>query len=75
MISLQGFKLRIESLGNFLWDMSDIYLNKLKRYLYENTQTCVAISQLGWQKQGFFAWGNGMFALKLQSKKTQKKHL
>lgn len=73
MISLQGFKLRIESLGNFLWDMSDIYLNKLKRYLYENTQTCVAISQLGWQKQGFFAWGNGMFCPETAIKENTEK--
>jgi hypothetical protein len=42
--------------------MSDIYLNKLKRMLYENTQTCIEITQLGWQKPGFFAWGNGIFS-------------
>ena len=62
LISLQAFKLRVESLGNFLWEMSDVYLNKLKRMLYENTQTCVEVTQLGWQKAGFYAWGNGIFS-------------
>lgn len=62
MISLSAFKTRVESMGNFLWEMSDTYLNKVKRYLYEKTHTCVEVNQLGWQKQGFYAWGNGIFA-------------
>ncbi|MGE4568394.1 MAG: DNA primase [Bacteroidales bacterium] len=61
LISLQAFRLRVESLGNFLWEASEIELNKLKRYIYENTETCTEIKQLGWQKHGFWAWGNGIF--------------
>ena len=61
MISLPGFKLRVESLGNFIWEMQEVYFNKLKKFLYDETQTCTEITQLGWQKQNFFAWGNGIF--------------
>ncbi len=61
LVSLAAFKLRIESLGNFLWSMSDTYLGKLKSYLYEQTLTCEMIQQLGWQKPGFFAWSNGIY--------------
>jgi len=61
MISLNGFKLRVESLGNFIWEVPEIYFNKVKKYLYDKTQTCTEITQLGWQKAGFFAWGNGIF--------------
>lgn len=61
LISLAAFKLRIESLGNFLWEAGEVELNKLKRFLYEQTKTCFEITQLGWQKSGFWAWCNGIF--------------
>jgi DNA primase len=61
LVSLARFKERVESLGNFLWEASESELNKLKRFLYEKTETCIEITQLGWQKHGFFAWGNGIY--------------
>lgn len=61
LVSLSAFRLRVESLGNFLWEASEIELNKLKRFIYEKTETCTEIKQLGWQKHGFWAWGNGIF--------------
>ena len=62
LISLSGFKLRVESLGNFLFSGSDTELGKLKSYLYDMTKSCYEITQLGWQKeQGFFAWCNGIY--------------
>jgi DNA primase catalytic core len=61
LVNLSGFKIRVESLGNFLWEASESELNKLKRYLYEQTETCIEITQLGWQKNGFFAWANGIY--------------
>lgn len=59
---LSGFRLKIESLGNFWWNGSDIDLNKLKIWLYAHTESCTEITQLGWQPDGFFAWGNGIFS-------------
>jgi len=61
LVALQSFKIRVESLGNFLWEASETELNKLKRFLYEKTETCIEITQLGWQKNGFFAWANGIY--------------
>lgn len=61
LVALQSFKVRVESLGNFLWEASETELNKLKRYLYEKTETCIEITQLGWQKHNFFAWANGIY--------------
>lgn len=60
LIALSRFKKRVESLGNFIWQTDEICLTKLKRYLYEKTESCLEITQMGWQKQGFFAWGNGI---------------
>lgn len=60
LISIAAFRLRCESLGNFLFEGGDHGLNKIKAYLYDNTKTCREVTQLGWQKQGFFAWSNGI---------------
>lgn len=59
LCSLQKFKMRIESLGNYIWLAKEEQLTKLKLYLYEQTETAIEITQLGWQQQGFWAFGNG----------------
>ena len=61
LVSINAFKLQIESLGNFLWTGGESELNKLKAWLYEKTKSCKEIIQLGWQREGFFCWGNGIF--------------
>lgn len=61
LISLTRFKQRIEGLGNYIWLATDRELTKLKMYLYERTETAVEIKQLGWNKDGFYAWGNGIY--------------
>ena len=61
LVSLSKFKQKVEGLGNFIWKASEKELTKLKSYLYENTETAVQVTQLGWQRQGFFAFGNGVF--------------
>jgi DNA primase catalytic core len=60
MTSVQAFKRHIEGRGNFLWWGMDQHMNKLKLWLYENTKTCYEIAVLGWQKEGFYAWANGI---------------
>ena len=61
LINLSKLRLRMESLGNFIFNGSEVELIRLKRYLYEQTQTCKAIDRLGWHKSGFWAWANGIF--------------
>ena len=61
LISLQKFRQKLESLGNFIWKAGEKELIKLKSFLYEKTETAAQIKQLGWNKQGFFAFGNGIF--------------
>ena len=60
MTSVQKFKQHIEGRGSYLWWGRDQHMNKLKLWLYENTKTCYEIAVLGWQKEGFFAWANGI---------------
>lgn len=61
LVSLSKFRQRVEGLGNYIFEANETCLIKLKRYLYEQTQTAIEIRQLGWQKQGFYAFGNGAF--------------
>ena len=61
LIALAKFKQKIEGLGNFTWKGSEKELTKLKSYLYEKTETATEITQMGWQRAGFYAFGNGVF--------------
>ncbi len=61
LVSLSAFQVHVESLGNFWFDGSQADLNRLKRWLYAKTESCKEITQLGWQKEGFWCWGNGIF--------------
>lgn len=62
LISLGKFKLKMEGLGNYIWEAGEPQLIKLKKFLYEKTETATEVTQLGWQKNGgFFAWGNGVY--------------
>ena len=61
LIALSKFRKAVESRGNFIWEAGETELIRYKRYLYEQTDTCFEITQLGWQKDGFWAWGNGIF--------------
>lgn len=61
LVSLSKFRQRIEGLGNYIFEAGEPQLIKLKRYLYEQTETATEIVQLGWQRQGFYAFGNGVF--------------
>ena len=61
LVSIAKFKNAVESRGNFLWMTNENNHTKLKQYLYENTDTAVEIVQLGYNDNGFFAFGNGIF--------------
>ena len=61
LVSISAFKVRIESLGNFLWTGSETDLNRLKAWLYEKTNSAKEVSQMGWHKDGLYIWGNGIY--------------
>ena len=61
LVSLSKFRQKVEGLGNYIWLVTEKELTRLKRYLYEQTETAVEITQMGWQKKGFYAFGNGVF--------------
>lgn len=60
MNSILSFRKKIEGKGNLLWEGTDFNFICLKRYLYDKTRYCKKIERLGWQKEGFFAFANGI---------------
>lgn len=60
LYSLQQFRTCIGSYGNYLFKVGPEELNRLVAYLYDNTETATEVKQLGWQKGGFWCWGNGI---------------
>jgi DNA primase len=60
MNSLIAYRKAVESKGNFLWEGNDLDFMKLKRKLYDKTRYCWKIDRLGWQKEGFYAFANGI---------------
>ena len=57
---LQKFRNRIEREINFMWYGTSAKFNKLRGILYNSMEVITKISILGWQKSGFFAFGNGI---------------
>lgn len=61
LVTLSKFKQRVEGMGNYIWEASMTELTKLKKYLYEKTETASEIIQMGHQRDGFYAFGNGAY--------------
>ena len=61
LTSLGKFMTIIEGTANFIWMATAKEFTKLRRALYENMETATEIKQLGWQREGFYAFGNGVW--------------
>ena len=61
LVSLSRFRQKLECRGNFTWEAGEGELMKLKRYLYDNTETASLVKQMGWNPVGFYAFGNGIW--------------
>lgn len=60
LVSIAKFKQKVEGLGNFIWKAAERELTKLKAYLYSKTETAIMVTQLGWNRKKFYAFGNGV---------------
>ena len=61
LCSVLKFKIKVGGKGNFVWAAKDEQLTKLQRFLFGTTESATEIKQLGWNYDGFFAFGNGAF--------------
>jgi DNA primase len=60
MTSLQAFRRVVEGQGNFIFEGNEADFMRIRAKLYDNTVFCKPVDTLGWQKEGFWAWANGI---------------
>ena len=61
LISIEKFKGRVESQGNFLFEGNATHLAKIKNKLYTLERPSLEIARLGQYKDLFWAWANGIY--------------
>lgn len=61
LVSIKSFRQKLGSHGDYVWWGSETEFHNLTRLIFRDVPTCLEITQLGWQKQGFFAWANGIY--------------
>lgn len=60
MTSFNDFRYETERMGNFLFfgDAKDFM--RIRRKIYEKTDDVFPLNTMGWNKKGFYVWGNGV---------------
>ncbi len=61
MVSIQKFCEFMESKGNFLIEISKSQFFKLKRRLYDYTKNAEEVKILGYHRDGFYSFSNGLW--------------
>lgn len=59
-VSLMPFKKKVAAKGNYLFSGKEDDYIKVQKQVYDRTPNCYAISTMGYHKQGFWTWGNGI---------------
>lgn len=59
--NLQKFRTKVGIAGNYVWLGKIDDLAMVQPYIYSGSETARRIRELGWQEDGFFAYGDGVF--------------
>jgi DNA primase catalytic core len=60
-VELTAFKKELARRGNYLYTSKTAdYFMRIQAKIYAETAECYPINTLGWHKEGFYAWGNGI---------------
>ncbi|MEZ5045287.1 MAG: DNA primase [Saprospiraceae bacterium] len=58
--TLNEFKKEVERMGNYLFTGKTTDFDRIKSKIYANTPECFPLNIMGWNKKGFYVWGNGI---------------
>jgi hypothetical protein len=61
LVSITEFNSFVEGKGNYLMNASKIEFHRIKEKLYDLTKDAEEIKTLGWHKDGFYAFANGIY--------------
>lgn len=70
--SFERFSQYVEGMGNYLYneEAKAAHHIKIKRKVYHTMPTCYPIYTMGWHKEGFWTWSNGIYTLNMNFKAT-----
>lgn len=60
MTTLGEFKKIVEGKGNFHFTGKPEHFDKVKGKVYQMSHDCYPLNTMGWNKAGFYIWGNGL---------------
>ncbi len=60
MTSFTDFRKQVERMGNFLFTGKPEYFDRVKAMVYGQTRDAFPINVMGWHRDGFYTWGNGI---------------
>ncbi len=58
--SLTEFRKATERMGNFLFTGKPEFYERVKAKVYRESKDCFPIMVMGWHRDGFYTWGNGI---------------
>ena len=72
-VSLSEFNAFVEGQGNFLNDFDKKQFYKIKKKVYNETKNAYEIRTLGWHREGFYAFSNGVFTIGSKTETEESK--
>ena len=61
IIAVEQFQAYVYNEGNFLWSAGKAQYLKILKFISKNFPMCKELKTLGWQREGFFAFANGIY--------------
>jgi hypothetical protein len=61
IISVEQFQAYVYNEGNFLWSAGKAQYLKILKFISKNFPMCNELKTLGWQREGFYAFANGIY--------------
>lgn len=60
LVNIAPFRRKLIINGNFIWRAKLDDLMKVQEYILKDAPTAQMVRTMGWQKEGVYAWGNGV---------------
>ncbi|BDS12712.1 DNA primase [Aureispira anguillae] len=63
LVSLDKFRLAVEAEGNYFFTGNIAQYNRIKGKIYDEMKTCYEIDVLGYHRDNFYTFGNGIYTI------------
>ncbi|WMX15914.1 DNA primase [Aureispira sp. CCB-E] len=63
LVGLDKFRVAVEAEGNYFFTGNLAQYNRIKAKIYDEMKTCYEVDVLGYHKDGFYTFGNGIYTI------------